>query len=108
MVILLFQYKLRPDADKEELARLWNRMHEIVTADPGYEYLGSRLYSAQDSSSLMLYQFGSLEGLERFATEREHLATQRRGAEFFEWLTNDVYVLERRDVWDPSGRTNRV
>jgi hypothetical protein len=103
MVILMAQYKVRPDADRGELGRLWNRMHEIVTADPGYEYLGSRLYSAQDGASLMLYEFGSLEGLERFATEPEHLATMRRGAEFFEWLTNDVCVLERRDVWQPRG-----
>lgn len=103
MVILLAQYKVRPDADREALGRLWNRMHEIVTADPGYEFLGSRLYSAQDGSSLMLYEFGSLEGLDRFAAETEHLAIQRRGAEFFEWMTNDVCVLERRDVWQPGG-----
>ncbi|HEX9036483.1 MAG TPA: hypothetical protein VF808_05780 [Ktedonobacterales bacterium] len=103
MVILLAKYKVRPDADREALSRLWNRMHEIVTSDPGYEYLGSRLYSDQDGSSMILYEFGSLEGLNRFASEPEHLATQRRGAEFFEWMTNDVCVLERRDVWSPGG-----
>jgi len=32
----------------------------------------------------MLYEFESLEGLERFAVAPEHLATQRRGSEFFE------------------------
>lgn len=99
MVVLLAQYKVRLDADKEELARLWNRMHEIVTSDPGYAFLGSRQYSTHDGSALMLYKFGSLEGLERFAVEPEQLTIQQRGAEFFEWVTNDMCVLERRDVW---------
>lgn len=102
MVILLAQYKVRPDADREALAHLWNRMHEVAAADPGYEYLGSRGYKAADGSSLMLYEFGSLAGLERFAAEPEHVTVQRRGAEFFEWLTNDVCVLERRDLWEPN------
>ena len=108
MVILLAQYKVRPDADREGLGRLWTRMHEIVTSDIAYEFLGSRLYSAQDESSLMLYEFGSLEGLNRFAAEPEHLTTQRRGAEFFEWMTNDVCVLERRDAWRPGGLKDPV
>lgn len=108
MVILLAHYKVKPDTDREALGRLWNRMHEIVIADPGYEFLGSRLYGAQDGSSLMLYEFGSLEGLNCFAAEPEHLAIQRRGAEFFEWMTNDVCVLERRDVWRPNGLTTPV
>jgi len=41
MVILLAQYK-------GELARLRNRMHAIVTSDPGYEFLGSRSFEAAD------------------------------------------------------------
>lgn len=103
MVILLAQYKVRPDADKEALAHLWNRMREIVDADPACEYLGSRLYGAADGSSLMMYEFGSLEGLERFAAEPEHVAVQQRGVEFFEWMRNDVCVLERRDLWEPHA-----
>lgn len=108
MVILLAQYKVRPNADREALAQLWNRMHEIVSADPAYEFLGSRGYRADDGSSLTVYEFRSLEGLDRFAVEPEHLAIQRRGSEFFEWMRNEVYVLERRDVWDPSGLTAPV
>lgn len=103
MVILLAAYKVRPGADREALARLWNRMHEIVTSDPRYEFLGSRLYDARDGSSLMLYEFGSLEGLNRFAVEPEHVSVQRRGAEFFEWMRNDVCVLERRDLWESNA-----
>lgn len=101
-VLLLATYKVRPDADREVLGQLWNRMHEIVTSDPAYEFLGSRGYRAEDGSSLALYEFGSLEGIERFAVEPEHLAIQRRGAEFFEWMRNDVCVLERRDLWEPN------
>lgn len=101
MIILLAQYKVRPDADREALSHLWNRMHEIVSSDPAYEYLGSRLYGAADGSSLIMYEFGSMDGFERFATEPEHVAVQRRGAEFFEWMRNDVCVLERRDMWTP-------
>lgn len=108
MVILLAQYKVKSDADRAVLSQLWNRMHEIVTCDPRYEFLGSRQYGGAEGSSLMLYEFGSLEGLERFAVESEHLAIQRRGAEFFEWMRNDICILERRDVWDPSGRTTPV
>ena len=102
MVILLAQYKVRPDADREGLAQLWNRMHEVVTANPAFEFLGSRLYGAADGSSLMLYEFGSLKGLDLFAAEPEHLVVQQRGVEFFEWLRNDVCVLERRDLWEPK------
>jgi hypothetical protein len=98
MVILVVTYTLRPDVDSAELGRLARRMHELAQG-PEFGFLGTRSYSAADGSRLLIYEFETLEGLERFRTDPDHLAVQRRGGEFFEALCNEVCVVARRDPW---------
>ena len=96
MVVLLASYKVRPDADREALGAIARRMHELVTR-PEFRFLGSRDYQGADGGALTIYEFEDLDGLERWRREPEHLAAQRRGPEFFEYLVNEVCIVERRD-----------
>ena len=96
MVVLLAYYKVRPDADREALGAIGRRMHELVTR-PEFGFRGSKYYQGADGDSLTVYEFEDLDGLERWRREPEHLAAQQRGPEFFEYLVNEVCIVERRD-----------
>lgn len=101
VAVLLAFAKVRDDADVRELERLWGEMYELVTSDAAFEFVRARRFAATDGSELAVYEFGSIEALERFRVQRDHVEVQGHGAEFFEWLENDVCILRRRDRWRP-------
>ena len=96
MVVLIFSYKVRADADQEALAQVSRRMWELVQSKPEFGFRGGRYLSDSDGTLVAVYEFESLDGLERFRREPEHLAVQRRGAEFFDWVRTDVCTVERQ------------
>ena len=97
MVVLLAYYKVRPGVDAEALGAISRRMHELVNDKLEFGYRGSQSFGGADGMSLTVYEFEDLEGLERWRMDPEHLAVQRRGHEFFEWMRNDVCIVERQD-----------
>lgn len=107
MVLLLAYYKIRPDADRAALGVIARRMHELVNQGPEFGFLGSKDYQGVDGTSLTVYEFEDLEGLERWRMHPEHLVAQRRGPEFFEDLINEVCIVERRNPMGsiPPGRS---
>lgn len=96
MVVLIFAYKVRADVDQEALAQVSRRMWELVQSKPEFGFRGGRYLSDGDGTSVAIYEFESVDGLERFGREPEHLAVQRRGAEFFDWIRTDVCTVERQ------------
>jgi hypothetical protein len=97
MVVLLAYYKLRPDVDRDALAGISRRMYDLANGKPEFGFRGGTTFKGTDGQSLTIYEFDHMEGLERFRLDPEHAAVQRRGHEFFEWLRNDVCVVERQD-----------
>lgn len=97
MVVLLAYYKVRPDVDLDELGKIGRRMSELARSRTDFGFRGGRYFKDDDGLSVAIYEFDDLDGLERFRRDPEHVAVQRRGAEFFEWMRNDVCVVERQD-----------
>ena len=84
MVVILFELKKRPEADVPEYPAMLARMEEIVTAMPGY--ISSEDFISEDGTrDLSIVRFESLEALEAWRTNPEHLEAQRLARErYFE------------------------
>ena len=96
--VLVAHYKLRPEADPEELRRIAERMWALAREEPAFGFRTGWYLTVADGSQVAIYEFDDLARLERFRLHPEHLAVQRRGPEFFEWMRNDVCTVERRDT----------
>ena len=96
--VLVAHYKLRPDADLEELRRISERMWALAQEEPRFGFRAGWYLPAADGHMVAMYEFDDLAGLERFRLHPEHLAVQRRWLEFFEWMRNDVCTVERQDA----------
>lgn len=96
--VLVAHYKIRADADPEELRRISERMWALAQEEPGFGFRAGRYLPAADGHMVAIYEFDDLAGLERFRLHPEHLAVQRRWPEFFEWMRNDVCTVERQDA----------
>lgn len=101
-IVLLFTYRLLPDAELETLSELWSAMHTLVLSDSRFGFLGCTGLSAPDGTRITIYRFSSLDGLERFRRHPEHVAVQRRGSEFFEWLRTEICTVVAVHPWTPG------
>jgi len=99
--VLVARYKIRPDADLEELRQIGERMWALAREEPGFGFRAGWYLTVGDGSQVAIYEFDDLAGLERFRLHPEHLAVQRRWAEFFEWMRNDVCTVVRKDTLGP-------
>ena len=99
--VLVARYKLRADADPEELRRISERMWALAREEPGFGFRAGWYLPAADGHTVAMYEFDDLAGLERFRVHPEHRAIQRRWPEFFEWMRNDVCTVERQDALGP-------
>ena len=82
--MILFELKKRPEAEVPEYRAMLARMEEIVTAMPGY--ISSEDFISEDGTrDLSIVRFESLEALEAWRTNPEHLEAQRLARErYFE------------------------
>jgi hypothetical protein len=101
-VVLLATYKLLPQADTASLSELWSAMHALVTSDPRFGFLGSAAFSADDGTRIVIYRFSSVDGLRQFRRHPEHIAVQRRGSEYFQWLRNEICTVVAVHPWTPA------
>ncbi len=76
VIVVLFSGVDRPDIDVEEYGRASARMQEIVASMPGFISYNS--YVSDEGDDLIVVRFDSLESLEAWRTQPEHLATQER------------------------------
>lgn len=96
--VLVAHYQVRADADLEGRRRISERMWALAREEPGFGFRAGWYLTAGDGHMVAIYEFDDLAGLERFRLHPEHLAVQRRGREFFEWMRNDVCTVVRQDA----------
>jgi len=95
MIVVLFQTKLRADADQQEYEKLAERMLELVQQNPGFISINS--YPDSDGGELTIVRFASEEALEAWRTHPEHLQVQQLGrTKFYESYHIDVCNLARQ------------
>ena len=82
MVVVLFELKKRPEADVPEYREMLRRMEEIVATMPGY--ISSEDFISEDGKrDLSIVRFESLEALEAWRIQPEHLKAQRLARELY-------------------------
>jgi heme-degrading monooxygenase HmoA len=81
MVIVVFRFHARPEADLEEMGALTERMGAIVSKMPGF--LGVKDFAAQDGEVAVIAEFESLEAVDAWKAHPEHVAAQRQGRKVF-------------------------
>jgi heme-degrading monooxygenase HmoA len=77
VIVVLLSTVDRPGIDAEEYGRAAVRMREIVTSIPGFISFNS--YVSDDGEELQVARFDSLEALEAWRTDPEHLEAQEKG-----------------------------
>jgi hypothetical protein len=98
-IFALFRYTTQPEADTDELGRLWMRMYEIATS---LGMLATEHFDA-DGTHLVTYRFPSMHAMTAFTSHPEHRALQRRGAEFFATLHTQICTISRESEFDPHS-----
>ncbi len=81
MVIVVFRFHAKPEANLEELGGLAARMAGLVSETPGF--VSVKDFSSQDGESVVVAEFESLEAVDAWKAHPEHVAAQRRGREEF-------------------------
>jgi len=94
MVVVLFEIKKRPGVGGPEYEALLDRMNAIVESIPGY--ISSVDYVSEDGKEISLVRFETLEALEAWRKQPEHVQTQKRARdEFYEWYHVEVLTTVR-------------
>jgi heme-degrading monooxygenase HmoA len=79
MVVAVFRYRVRPEADFEELESLHERMLHEVSGMPGF--ISVKDFATDDGEGVAVAEFESLESLDAWRAHPEHRLAQRRGRE---------------------------
>jgi len=79
MVVAVFRYRLRPEADLGELESLHGRMLHHVRGIPGF--ISVKDFAAADGEGVAIAEFESIESLDAWRDHPEHRLAQRRGRE---------------------------
>jgi hypothetical protein len=103
MVVGLFGYKMKSDADAHEFETLAFRMYELVSSGD-FGFCGMTTYSAPDGEELIVAHFESIEGLEAWGRQPEHVVVQERArVEFFDRYWAEICTVERATRFDLEG-----
>ena len=81
MIIVVFRFHVKPEANLEELDALNQKMGTLVSEMPGF--LSVKDFSAQDGEVLVIAEFDSLESVEAWKAHHEHVVAQHRGRQEF-------------------------
>ena len=85
MVTGIFIYRLRRGIDEDEYQAEAFRMFERVSSNPEFGLLDFKAYAGPDGESVLIASFESLEGVQAWRNDLEHLEIQERGrAEWYE------------------------
>ncbi len=81
MVIVVFRFHAKPNANLEELGALSGEMVALASKMPGF--IAVKDFSAQDGEGVVIAEFESLESVDAWKAHPEHVAAQGRGREEF-------------------------
>src|SRR4051812_48491039 len=77
MIVCIFRSRLRPDADREALRALDERLDALVRTLPGF--VSNKGFSAEDGEGVGIVEFASLEAFEAWRSYPQHAAAKQRG-----------------------------
>jgi len=81
MVIVVFRFRAKPEANLEELGGLAAKMTGLVSETSGF--VSVKDFSSQDGEGVVVAEFESLEAVDAWKAHPEHVAAQGRGREEF-------------------------
>ena len=81
MVVVVFRARFKPGVDMLELAKVGERMYELVSSMSGY--ISHKDFTAEDGETVSLFEFDSLESVAAWREHPEHKEAQERGREEF-------------------------
>ncbi len=85
MVTGFFCYKLRADADMDAYKAETFRMYERVASNPAFGFVDLQAFDGPDGTNVLIATFETVEGIEAWRNDPEHVVTQERGRrEWFE------------------------
>ena len=99
MIVVLFSYSLRADADVQAEDAATDRMWSIVSRMPGF--ISYKSYTAEDGETIAVVRFESREALEAWKYRSEHREIQERArVEWFEdyWVQASESFREYRHM----------
>jgi heme-degrading monooxygenase HmoA len=95
-VVVIFEFRMRPDADLEAYGQLSEEMNARAASDPRFGFLGMSGYGGDDGTTAVLEHFRDMTGMRAWASDPKHREAQRRGREeFYAWYRVRVCNLER-------------
>ena len=101
MVVVVFRFRMNPQASIEELGALSERMKALVAEIPGF--LSVKDFAAEDGEMVAIAEFESLDSVDTWKNHPEHVAAQKRGrGEFFEDYRLQVCSLVRSSGLTPE------
>lgn len=95
MVVGMFGFRLRADADLESFERVAFRMYEVVSQTSEFGFIGMQTYTSSDGEQFIIGRFESEYGLNAWGKHPEHLEVQQRARdEFFESYWGGMVTVE--------------
>lgn len=86
MQLVIFEYRMRDDADREAYNALNEHLYALVRSDPRYGFVGDEAIDRPDGSRIVFEQFEHPEGIRLWYENPEHRVAQQRGRDdFYEW-----------------------
>lgn len=79
MVTGMFCYRFRAGIDLDEYQSEAFRMFELVSGNPAFGFVGLKVYAGDDGENVLIAEFESVDGLEAWRDDPEHLIVQERG-----------------------------
>ena len=81
MIVVIFRFRVKPNANLEELGALSEEMGRLVSKVPGF--IGVKDFAAQDGEVAVIAEFDSLESVDAWKVHPEHVVAQGRGRDEF-------------------------
>ena len=81
MILVIFRFHAKPDADLQELDSLSQKMGALVSEIPGF--LGLKDFAAEDGEVVVVAEFDSMEAVDSWKAHPDHLVAQGRGRDEF-------------------------
>ncbi|MDP9331600.1 MAG: antibiotic biosynthesis monooxygenase [Actinomycetota bacterium] len=93
MIVVLFSYVMRDDADGESESKATDRMWSIVSAMPGF--ISYKSYKSDDGEAIAVVRFESRDALDAWRRQTDHRETQRKARK--DWY--DEYWVQASETF---------
>jgi heme-degrading monooxygenase HmoA len=96
LVVVIFEFRMRPDADLDAYERLSDEMNALAASNDRFGFLGMTGYGGEDGTTVVVERFRDAAGMRAWARDPRHREAQRRGRDdYYDWYRVRVCNLER-------------